>query len=179
MKFLRGIQTLKRSCYLTVALLVGTNLLMAQQSSQVGDSTGVKGVASAFVGAWNVHDMDALANLFAGDADFVNVVGMWWRDRETIKKAHALSHQTIFKASTLAMDSTTVKFLSSDIAVAHMTWTLSGHLTPDGKPGSPRHGILSFVMKRQGKDWLIESAQNTDIVPGVPTIPQVQQKPGK
>ena len=179
MKFLRSIQTLKRSCYLTVALLVGADLLMAQQSSQVGDSAGVKGVAFAFVGAWNVHDMDALARLFAGDADFVNVVGMWWRDRETIRKAHVQTHQTIFKASTLAMDSTSVKFLSSDIAVAHMTWTLSGHLTPDGKPGSPRHGILSFVMKRQGKNWLIESAQNTDIVPGVITIPQAQQKSGK
>jgi uncharacterized protein (TIGR02246 family) len=179
MKLLRSIQTLERSCYLTAAFLLVTNLSMAQQSSQIGDSAGVKGVASAFVGAWNVHDMDALANLFAEDADFVNVVGMWWRDRETIKMAHAATHKTIFKASTLAMDSTTVKFLSSDIAVAHMTWTLSGHLTPDGKPGSPRHGILSFVMKLQGKVWLIESAQNTDIVPGVATIPQGQQKSGK
>ena len=179
MKFSRSIQTLKRSCYLTVALLVSTNLLMAQQSSQVGDSAGVKGVASAFVGAWNVHDMDALANLFADDADFVNVVGMWWRDRETIRKAHIQTHQTIFKASILTMDSTTVKFLSPEIAVAHMTWTLSGHLTPNGKPGSPRHGILSFVMKHQEGHWLIESAQNTDIVPGVATIPQEQQKSGK
>ena len=179
MKFLRNIQVLKRSCYLTVALLVGTNLLMAQQSSQIGDSADVKGVASAFVGAWNVHDMDALAKLFAADADFVNVVGMWWRDRETIRTAHMQTHQTIFKTSTLAMDSTTVKFLSSDIAVAHMTWTLSGHLAFDGKPGLPRHGILSFVMKREGKDWLIESAQNTDIVPEVAKMLQGLQKSGK
>ena len=179
MKFAHSIQTLTRSVLLTTALLACAVTLRAQQPSQVGDSAGVKGVASAFVEAWNVHDMDVLANLFAEDADFVNVVGMWWRDRETIRKAHEQVHQTIFKASTLVLDSTTVKFLSSDIAVAHMTWTLSGHLTPDGKPGSPRHGILSFVMKLQGKVWLIESAQNTDIVPGVVTIPQGQQKSGK
>jgi len=152
---------------------------MARPSSQVGDSVGVKGVASAFVAAWNAHDMNALANLFAEDADFVNVVGIWWHDRETIRKDHVQTHQTIFKESTLAMDSTSVKFLSSDIAVAHVTWTLTGHLTPDGKPGPPRHGILSFVMKHGGKDWLIESAQNTDIVSGVLTIPQDQENPGK
>ncbi|HWR84177.1 MAG TPA: SgcJ/EcaC family oxidoreductase [Candidatus Deferrimicrobium sp.] len=179
MKLLSVKQIFTWSCFLAAVFLSGTNPLMAQQSSQVSDSPGVQGVASAFVGAWNAHDMDALANLFAADADFVNVVGMWWRDRETIRKAHVQVHQTIFKTSTVAMDSISVKFLSSDIAVAHMTWTLSGHLTPDGKPGSPRHGILSFVMKREGKDWLIQSAQNTDIIPGVATIPQGQPQPGK
>jgi uncharacterized protein (TIGR02246 family) len=132
----------------------------------------LKVLASAFVKAWNVHDMDALANLFDREADFVNVVGIWWQGREAIRQAHIQSHQTIFKDSTLSEDATTVKFITPDIALAHMTWTLNGHLTPDGTPGPSRHGILSFVMKREGKDWLIRSAQNTDIIPGLKTIPQ-------
>lgn len=176
---LHTIQRLTRFVLPTIALLASASTLMAQQPSQIGDSAGVRGVASAFVAAWNVHDMNALANLFAERADFVNVVGMWWRDRETIRKAHEQAHQTIFKASTLVLDSSTVKFLMPDVAIAHVVWTLSGHLTPDGTPGPPRHGILSFVMKRQGKNWLVESAQNTDIVPGVVTIPQGSQNSGK
>ena len=179
MKFLLSIQALRRSFYLTAAFLLVTNIAMAKQPSQVGDAAAVNGVDSAFVRAWNVHDMDALAGLFAPDADFVNVVGMWWHGREEIRQAHIQSHQTIFKASTLAIDSTTVKFLSPELAVAHVVWTLKGHLTPDGTPGAPRQGILSFVMNRQEGSWLIESAQNTDIIPGVMTIPQGQQKPGK
>ncbi len=179
MKFLHLTQTLKRSGCLTAAFLLLTSLSMAQPTSPGGDTVDAIGVGSAFARAWNAHDMDALAGLFALDADFVNVVGLWWHGREAIRQAHAQTHQTIFKASTLVIDSTTVRFLSPDIAVAHMIWTLTGHLTPEGTPGPPRHGILSFVMKRQEKVWLIQSAQNTDIVPGVATIPQEQQKPGK
>lgn len=179
MKFPHMNQTLKWSGYLTAVFLLLTGLSMAQPTSPAGDTAGVMGVGSAFVRAWNSHDMDALAGLFAMDADFVNVVGLWWHGREAIRQAHAQVHQTIFKASFLAIDSTAVKFLSPDIAVAHMIWTLTGHLTPEGIPGPPRHGILSFVMKRQEKGWLIQSAQNTDIVPGVATIPQEQQKSGK
>jgi uncharacterized protein (TIGR02246 family) len=179
MRLLHGSQILKRLCFLTGMFLLITNLSMAQQPSQVGDAAGVKEVAAAFERSWNVHDMDALANLFADDADFINVVGMWWRSREAIRQAHLQTHQTIFKASTLAIDSTTIKFITPDIAVAHMTWTLTGHLTPDGKPGPTRHGILSFVLKRQEKTWLVQSAQNTDIIASVVSIPQEQQKMGK
>jgi len=172
-------QTLKRSGCLAVAFLLLNSLSMAQPTSPVGDTAGVTNVGFAFAKAWNTHDMDALAGLFATDADFVNVVGQWWHGREAIHQAHAQIHQTIFKASTLVIDSTAVRFLSPDFAIAHIVWTLTGHLTPEGVPGPPRHGILSFVMKHQEKIWLVQSAQNTDIIPGVATIPQEQQKPGK
>lgn len=33
-------------------------------------------VAAAFANAWNRHDMDEFASLFASDANFVNVVGV-------------------------------------------------------------------------------------------------------
>jgi uncharacterized protein (TIGR02246 family) len=35
--------------------------------------------------AWNRADADALAELFAEDAEFVNVVGLWWHDRANIR----------------------------------------------------------------------------------------------
>lgn len=31
---------------------------------------------------WNQRDAGSLANLFAEDADFVNVVGIWWACRK-------------------------------------------------------------------------------------------------
>ncbi|MDX8512638.1 SgcJ/EcaC family oxidoreductase [Mesorhizobium captivum] len=39
-------------------------------------------VATAFADAWNRHDMDDFAALFSEDANFVNVVGMWWKNRD-------------------------------------------------------------------------------------------------
>ena len=48
-----------------------------------------KGVLHAFRDAWNRHDADELASIFAPDATFVNVTGLWWNTREKIKTAHA------------------------------------------------------------------------------------------
>ena len=45
-------------------------------------------VARAFFDRWNDHDAEGIAALFAEDADFVNVVGLWWRNRRAIRKAH-------------------------------------------------------------------------------------------
>ena len=46
--------------------------------------------------------MAQFAQLFARDADFVNVVGMWWKNRQEIEQAHAHSHATFFKNSRLS-----------------------------------------------------------------------------
>ena len=46
-------------------------------------------IPALFARAWNDRDPDALASLFDEDAEFVNVTGLCWHDRESIRKAHA------------------------------------------------------------------------------------------
>ena len=124
-----------------------------------------------FASAWNAHDMAALAELFAEDADFVNVVGIWWRDRRAIEDAHAFAHRTFFRNSQLQIDDATVKHLRPDLVTVHSTWTLSGQEEPDGSIGSPRRGVLLFVASREPDGWRIRAAQNTDILPEALTVP--------
>ncbi|MDX8450453.1 SgcJ/EcaC family oxidoreductase [Mesorhizobium captivum] len=57
--------------------------------------------ATAFADAWNRHDMDDFAALFAEGANFVNVVGMWWKNRTEIERAHRATHETMFRDSRL------------------------------------------------------------------------------
>ena len=128
-------------------------------------------IPSLFASAWNAHDIAALARLFAEDADFVNVVGIWWRDRRAIEEAHALAHRTFFRSTRLQIDEVTVKHLRPDLATVHSTWTLSGQEEPDGSIGQPRHGILLFVASQEDTGWLVRAAQNTDIVPQALTTP--------
>lgn len=118
-----------------------------------------------FAGAWNRHDMAALAGLFAEDADFVNVVGIWWRDRRAIEEAHAFAHRTFFRNSRLQIDEAAVKHLRPDLATVHSTWTLYGQEEPDGRAGAPRRGVLLLVASHEADGWRIRTAQNTDIVP--------------
>ncbi len=56
-------------------------------------------IAEIWVEAWNRRDADRLADLFAEDAEFVNVTGLWWHDREAIRRAHDYGLRTIFDQS--------------------------------------------------------------------------------
>lgn len=128
--------------------------------------TSPQDIPALFVRAWNARDLDALASLFDEDAEFVNVTGLWWHDRESIRNAHANGLERIFNTSTLATDATKVKLLSPDIAVVHARMTLSGEV-PVGAvtdPG-PRTTIVSFVVHRAARRWLCASAHTTGVVP--------------
>jgi len=128
---------------------------------------GPERIPAAFVDAWNRRDADAIAALFDEDAEFVNVTGLWWHDREAIRRAHAYGLERIFNRSTLRLGVVRVKWLAPDIAVVHARMTLSGQ-TPVGdvaRPG-PRTNIFSFVVHRTTAGWRCASAHNTDVVPG-------------
>src|SRR5690349_5901392 len=102
------------------------------------DRREIEQLAAGFDDSWNRHDMAQFALLFAPDADFVNVVGMWWKNREEIEKAHAYSHSTFFKNSRLSGEIAGLKFLRSDLATVHVLWELVGQIEPDGSIGQPR-----------------------------------------
>jgi uncharacterized protein (TIGR02246 family) len=127
-------------------------------------------IPTVFVEAWNDRDPDALAALFDEDAEFVNVVGLWWHDREAIRKAHAYGLERIFNRSTLRLGTVRVKRLSDDVAVVHARMRLEGQ-TPVGAVASPqpRTNIFSFVVHRTPDGWRCASAHNTDVVPGAET----------
>lgn len=123
-------------------------------------------VAHAFIAAWNRHDMKALAGLFAQEAHFVNVVGVWWRNREEIEAAHRATHETIFRDSQLEGEVSSVQAIGPGVVAVHVTWRLMGALAPGGMPAGTREGILLLVLAAEGTGWRIRVAQNTDIVPG-------------
>lgn len=137
-----------------------------------GSTTRIRQVCAAFAAAWNAHDMDALASLFAPDAEFVNVVGIWWKGRAAIQAAHEATHRTLFKNSRLTLTSTDVRFPVPDFAIARSAWTLEGHVDPTGAPLPPRRGLLVFVLRSHDDAWEIVDAQNTDVVEGVLSRPQ-------
>src|SRR5688572_20242345 len=92
----------------------------------MAEALGPEEVAAAFVDAWNRHDMRALAALFAEDASFVNVVGLWWKSRGEIEAAHAHAHATIFRDSRLDGGVASVGHLRPGVAAVHVAWQLTG-----------------------------------------------------
>lgn len=127
-------------------------------------------IPAIFVEAWNRRDPETLASLFDEDAEFVNVVGLWWHDRASIRRAHAYGLERIFNHSMLRLGTVRVKWLADEIAVVHARMILSGQTPAAGvtNPGT-RTSIFSFVVHRNSEGWSCASAQNTDIVPGMET----------
>jgi len=132
----------------------------------------VNRVVEAFAEAWNMHDMNAFSELFAEDAEFVNVVGLWWKGRAEIKAAHEFTHQTMFKHSDLSIDEIATRFPVQEIAIARCRWKLEGHQGPDGEALPLRHGILVNILRKAGPTWRIIDSQNTDVIEGVLSRPQ-------
>ena len=136
------------------------------------DITEVARVVESFGECWNRHDMTAFGDLFAEDAEFVNVVGLWWKGRAEIQAAHEFTHQTLFKSSRLTIAEILTRFPAPQIAISRCRWKLEGHVTPDGMPLPERNGVLVNVLHQKGSRWLIIDSQNTDIIEGVASRPQ-------
>lgn len=120
-----------------------------------------------FAEAWNRNDAYALANLFVEDAEFVNVVGLWWHNREAIWKAHDYGLRVIFPEAKIKVGRVKLRELSPTLALVHARAKLSGQSSFAGveKPGD-RQNLISFVVEKREKGWVAISAHNTDIVPG-------------
>ena len=124
----------------------------------------------AFAAAWNGRDAAALAALFEDDADFVNVVGIWWRRRRAIEKAHDYALKRFFRDSRITIEEVAVRHVGADAATVHGRWRMEGQRAPDDSVLDPRHGIVLLVLRRTEDGWRAVAAQNTDIVPGAETM---------
>jgi uncharacterized protein (TIGR02246 family) len=146
----------------------------AQQGEAERGEETARVAVNRFAEAWNRHDMDAFGALFAQDADFVNVTGQLWRGRKEIQRRHANTHSAIpreavpealsanygiFKSSTYRFDRIDVRLPGPNLAIAHGAWTMRG----DTRTTEPRHGMMTFILARDGDHWLYEAVQNTEI----------------
>jgi uncharacterized protein (TIGR02246 family) len=157
----------------TAVVLIATmaeSIAAEATANQAAEAAAAQAVAAAMVDDWNRHDMKKFAALFTEDAQFVNVIGLWWRGRSEIQKQHEALHATRMRNSHLVSIETSVQLLRPDVAVVHTRWQLTGDTGIDGVTLPMRQGVMSLVIVRTGKGWRIASAQNTDVVP-LPNVP--------
>lgn len=123
-----------------------------------------------FVSGWNNRNVDELVSIFTHDAEFVNVVGLWWHNKAEIRQAHDYGLRQIFQHSVLKLQKTTVKNLTDDVAVVHAKMILRNQTgTESVSQPALRQTVFSFVAQRFESGWNCVSAHNTDIEPGADT----------
>lgn len=116
--------------------------------------------------AWNTLNADALAELFVEDAEFVNVVGLWWHNRSDIREAHQYGFDHIFSKSRIWFTEKQTRLIGESGAVIVAKWSIEGQHTPGKDDADQRSGIFTFVLEKFDGEWLVVTAQNTDVIQG-------------
>jgi uncharacterized protein (TIGR02246 family) len=129
------------------------------------DMAAALAVAAAYEDAWNRHDMHALGALFTEDAEWVNIVGMWWRDRAAAVGAHTAYHATMFRDTPMRVEHAAARALAPGVMAVVLTLAMGDFTTPDGRVMSGTHDRLSLVLVKRDGWWLIGHGHNTVIDP--------------
>ena len=133
------------------------------------DEAAIRAVESRQAEAWNAHDATAYARLFTPDADVVNVLGWHWTGRAELEQKLGNAFAFVFAHSALRIADVSVRFLSDEIAVAHVRWSMTGAVSPDGSGSNiPQTGIQTQILRKAAGQWLITAFQNTNAVPERP-----------
>jgi uncharacterized protein (TIGR02246 family) len=143
------------------------------------EEQAIRQVAKDYETRWNKHDMNAFADLFTDDAEWVNVVGMVWRGKAEIMKAHRAFHETDFKNRSVYVDDLTVRFIRPDVAVAIAKWKVDGFTAPDGRQFDKGVDVSTLVFAKQNGKWLIASGERVTVDPIAAPHDPVKQSSGK
>lgn len=154
-------------CAALVIGCVGFSITRGFAADQSTDEAAIRALEARQPEAWNKHDAKAYASLFTDNGDIVNVVGWWWKGRNEIEKKLTDAYVYVFKESELTVTNVDIRFLTPDIAIAHVQWTMTGARTPTGIP-IPQRGLQTHVLQKQNGQWLIAAFQNTNSVPEMP-----------
>ena len=127
-------------------------------------------IASRFTKAWNGGDAKAIAELFAEDADFVNVVGLWWTSRRSIRRGLKRGFAEWFAGSTFSVEKLSQRLLGTNAALIIARWRIEGQRDPDGNLAEPRRGLATVAMQQlEDGTWLCVSCHFTDIAAAADT----------
>jgi uncharacterized protein (TIGR02246 family) len=127
----------------------------------------IEALITAAVERWNRHDVMGYASLWTEDSDFVNVVGIHRRGRRELQAELEWLHGDRFRNTQVRMERPSVRLLTTELALAHVEWSMTGD---PGMPGFPtedgqRRGVFTHVVQRTAEGWRFIASQNTDTLP--------------
>lgn len=136
---------------------------IAQNAAITHDEKEVRAVVARYAETWNANDMTAWGDLFTEDTDYVNRGGGWWRTNEENVRGHELIHEQLARQNqemNLQLTVEDIAFLSSSIALVHVTSKWPGLDLPGGGDGEPQ-AMMTMVMVEENGTWLIRAFHNT------------------
>jgi uncharacterized protein (TIGR02246 family) len=110
--------------------------------------------------AWNAADAQSFAEAFAEDADFIHILGGYYKGRAAIEAGQRMILGTIYKGSAVRFSVERIRFLRPDVAIVSLRQYLQFY--DAGAPTELEARPTLIADKRDGK-WQIVHLQNTRI----------------
>lgn len=124
----------------------------------------VKAVLEAWEAAWNAADMPAMWQLATDDIHWVNVVGMHWRGKAEVQKAHQVFFDLLFKNRSCNLDEIeSIEPLPGGAFVTVVRWSMGGYRRPNGVMRPPGKDRMSLVLVPRGDGLAIAHGANVPI----------------
>ncbi|GAB3565780.1 SgcJ/EcaC family oxidoreductase [Spirosoma luteolum] len=147
------------------ALLLNAGLALGQTNptpvaNSPADEAAVRATVDAIVTSWTNHDYSDIARWATPDADWVNIVGMWWKGRDAVRDAHQLFHKAMFRQTPLQTVRTDVRFVTPDVALVHHLTRVGVYTTPGGQTMGNDQNLATLVLVKQNGTWLLTAGQN-------------------
>jgi uncharacterized protein (TIGR02246 family) len=129
------------------------------------DEAAIRAILDRQTDAWNKHDMEAFVADTMPDVDWINVVGMHWRGRETVMRAHAVLHKGMFANSRmLTPEITMMREIAPNVIVeTHVNRIEGVGALPSGAPYPDSGNLITLVFVKTQAGWRIAHAHNTAI----------------
>ena len=137
-------------------------LLVKAQDRKV-DAANIEKQVDAMVNSWNKHDHSDMKNYTTLDCEWINIVGMWWKNAKEVEFATQAYHNTMFKYTPMAKKKVTVSFLSDDVALVHFLSRLGSFVTPDGKSKPAGDNLATLIYVKKSGTWLLRAGENVEI----------------
>jgi uncharacterized protein (TIGR02246 family) len=142
-------------CYAVIA--------KAQSQIRREDEEAIKHVIAETTEAFNKHDVKAFTRFYTPDAELVTVRGERMKGAAEIEKGLATIFATRATGATLKLLDVSIRFIKSDVAVAHVVNEMSGVTNAEGQK-MPSHRELSIrVLVKQSGVWRVTAFHNTII----------------
>lgn len=134
--------------------------LMAEAQNNSADKQAIEKQVDAMISSWNKHDYSDMKSYTTTDCDWVNIVGMWWKNQKEVAFAHRAFHEKMFKNTSLTKKSVSIRLIRDDVALVHYYTRVGTFTTPNGHvmPEADNLALLVYV-KNNGK-WLLTSGEN-------------------
>jgi uncharacterized protein (TIGR02246 family) len=127
-------------------------------AGDVANERIVRELYDGFVAAWNRHDVEALAAMWAIDGDHFEPDGTVAKGRDAVRALLGREHGSVFAKTRLTLSVADVWFVSEEVALVDGGYEIHGIRTLDGAELPARRGHLTSVLIReQGKWWIAAS----------------------